>query len=89
MNAALCPLPSELGNFCPRQLAQWRSSQYLPFRPSIGQSRLHSFCDQRPLGLGNGSSFEIQFNPLQRGIDPFSHRDKIDSEGTATSRVPT
>jgi len=79
---ALCPLPSELGNFCPRQLAQWRSSQYLPSARALANPT-HSFCDQR-LSTGQTSDhLKYQFTRWQRGIDPSVTETKLDSEGTA------
>jgi len=83
-NAALFPLSPEFGNLYPRQFAKRRASQRLAVRPSIRQSRLHSFRNQRSLELCNRSDhLEHEFTGWQGGINSFRNGNKIDSEGSA------
>jgi hypothetical protein len=75
----LCSFLFKLTAFRARQLPQGRASENLALRPSICQSRLHSFRDQRSLKLGNGSDhLKHQFTCWQRGIDRFRHGYKVD-----------
>ena len=75
------PLSSEFASFRGCQFAKWRASQRFAVRPSICQSRLHPFRDQRSFELGNCSDhLKHQFTRWQRGIHGLRHGNKIDSQ---------